>query len=80
MFFRLASKAFPDIGSVGRIEKKKAKKKPLKSRNRRSVNPGGRQKLTFTLFGLTKYIVYCKKCSCFCSCFSLCCYYAHFSD
>ena len=27
-------------------------------------------------FGLTKYTVYCKKCSCF----FLCCYYAHFSD
>ena len=25
-FFRLASNAFPDIGSVGRIEKKKQKK------------------------------------------------------
>ena len=27
-----------------------------------------------------KIVVYCKKCSWFCSCFSLCCYYAHFSD
>ena len=26
-FFRLASNAFPDIGSAGRIEKKKTKKK-----------------------------------------------------
>ena len=26
LFFRLASNAFPDIGSVGRIEKKKLKK------------------------------------------------------
>ena len=28
----------------------------------------------FTVFGLTKCTIYCKKCSCFCSCFSLCCY------
>ena len=35
-FVRLASNAFPDIGSVGRIEKRKTKKKDhKKSRNRR---------------------------------------------
>ena len=43
-FFRSASNAFPDIGLVSRIEKKK-----LKSRNRRpSGTLGQRQKLTFT--------------------------------
>ena len=30
-FFRLASNAFPDIGSVGRIEKKQTKKKFTRS-------------------------------------------------
>ena len=30
-FFRLASNAFPGVGSVGRIEKKKTKKKITRS-------------------------------------------------
>ena len=40
-FFRLASNAFPDIGSVGRIEKKILKKKftMQKSRNMRPWYP-----------------------------------------
>ena len=33
-FLRLPSNAFPDIGSVGRIEKKKIKKNHKKSRNK----------------------------------------------
>ena len=37
-------------------------------------------KLTSTSVGLTKCTIYWRKCYCFCSCFSLCCYYAHFSD
>ena len=39
-FFRLASNAFPDVGSVGLIEKKKKlKKSHKKSRNRRPGTP-----------------------------------------
>ena len=48
-FFRLASNAFPDIGSVGRIEKKKPKKRITRSLGVRGTGtPGRRQKLTFT--------------------------------
>ena len=41
-FFRLASNAFPDFGSVGRIVKKKntEKKNHKKSRNRSLGGPG----------------------------------------
>ena len=41
IFFRLTSDAFPDIGSVGRIFKKKKTKKikQKKSRNRRPGTP-----------------------------------------
>ena len=38
-FFRLASNAFPDVGSVGRIEKKKTSKKN-KTRSLRIGGPG----------------------------------------
>ena len=38
-FFQLALNAFPDIGLVGRIEKKKLKKNHKKSRNRRPWYP-----------------------------------------
>ena len=54
---------------VGRIEKKNKK-----SRNRTTL------KVNIHIFGFTKCTIYYEKCSCFCSCFSLCCYYAHFSD
>ena len=37
-------------------------------------------KVNIYIFGLTKWTIYCKKCSCFCSCFSLHWHYAHFSD
>ena len=78
-FFRLAANAFPDIGSVGRIEKKQTKKKiHKKSQNRRPWYPRTTLNVNIHIFGLTKCTIYCKKCSCFCSCFSLCCYYAHF--
>ena len=30
-------------------------------------------KVNIYMFGLTKWTIYCKKCSCFCSCFSLHC-------
>ena len=73
---RLASNAFPDFGSVGRIKKKNQKK----SRNRRPWYPKITLKVDIYIFGLTKCTIYCKKCSCFCSCFALCCYYAQFSD
>ena len=78
-FFRLAANAFPDIGSVGRIEKKQTNKKiHKKSQNRRPWYPRTTLNVNIHIFGLTKCTIYCKKCSCFCSCFSLCCYYAHF--
>ena len=34
-------------------------------------------KVNIYICGLTKCTMYCKKCSCFCSCFSLRCDYAH---
>ena len=42
LFFRLASNAFSDIGSVGQIEKKKPKKRK-KSLNRRPGTPASLQ-------------------------------------
>ena len=69
--FRLASNAFPDIGSVGGIEKKKPKKKNhKKSPNRRPWYPGMTLKVNIYIFGLTKCTIFCKKCSCCFSCFS----------
>ena len=78
--FRLASNAFPDIESVGGIEKKTWLKKSQKSRNRTPWCLRMTLKVNIHIFGLTKCTIYCKKCSCFSSCFSLCCYYAQFSD
>ena len=80
--YRLASNAFPDIESVGRSDwkKKPKKKKHKKCRNRRPWYPRTMLKVNVHIFGLTKYTIYCKKCLCLCSCFSLCCNYAHFSD
>ena len=75
IFFRLPSNAFPDIGSVCRIEKKNHKK----SRNSRPWYPRTTPKVNIHIFGWAKCTTYCKKCSCFCSCFSLSCYYAQFS-
>ena len=67
---------------VGRSDwkKKKLKKIHMKSRNSRPWYPRTTLKVNIHIFGLTKCTIYCEKCSCFCSCFSLCCYYAHFSD
>ena len=77
-FFHLALNAFPDVGSVGRIEKKKKKlkKNHKESLNRRPSYPRMTLTVNIHIFGLTKCTIYCKKCSCF----SLCCYYAHFPD
>ena len=55
--FRLASNPFPDIGSVGRIEKKNHEK----SRNRRPWYPGTTLKVNFHIIGLTKCTICCKK-------------------
>ena len=87
LFFRLASNAFPDIGSVGRIEKKKIPKKKnhKESRNSSPCYPRMTLKVNIYIFGLTKCTIYCKKnvpvfvpvfCSVFstlilCSCFRL---------
>ena len=43
-------------------------------------SPSFEGKVNFYHFGLTKCAIYCEKYSCFCSNFSLCCYYSHFSD
>ena len=75
-FFHLASNAFSDIGFVGRIKKKKK----FHKKSWRPWYPRVMLKVNIHIFGLTKCTIYCKKCPCFCSCFSLCCYYAHFSD
>ena len=61
--------------SVG-LKKIKIKKNHKKSRNRRPWYPGTTLKVNVHLIGLTKGTICCKKCSCF----SLCCYYDHFSD
>ena len=74
-FFRLASNAFPDIGSVGLKKKKTSKQHHKKSRNRRPWYPGTTLN-GIHIIGFTKCTICCKKCSCF----SLCCYYDHFSD
>ena len=79
-FLSLPSNAFPDIGSVGRIETKNLKKNNKKSRNSRPWYPRTMLKVNIHIFGLTKCTIYCEKCSCFCPCFSLCCDYSHFSD
>ena len=80
-FLCLPSNVFPDIGSVGWIEKQKTwKKNHKKSWNSRPWYPRTMLKVSIHIFGLKKCTIYCEKCSCFCSCFSLCCYYAHFSD
>ena len=50
-FFRLESNEFPDIGSVGRIKKKKIHQK---SRNRRSWYPRMTLKVNIYIFGLGK--------------------------
>ena len=58
---------------VGRSDwKKKQKKIHKKSRNRRPWYPRMTLKVNIHIFGLTKCTIYCKKCPCFCSCFSLC--------
>ena len=58
-FFRLASNAFSDIGSVGRIEKKKKKrnlkKNHKKSRNSRPWYPRMRLKVNINTFGNAQY-------------------------
>ena len=61
LFFRFALDAFPDIGSVGRIEKKILKKNQEKSQNKRPCYPRTTIKVNIPLFGLTKYTIYCKK-------------------
>ena len=71
-FFRLATNAFPDVGPVGRIGKRKTKKEKKnhkKSRNRRPWYPRMTLKVNIHITGLTKCTIYCKKRSCFCSCF-----------
>ena len=67
---------------IGRSDwkKKNKKKNHQKSQNRGPWYPRTTLKVNIHIFILTKYTIYCEKCSCFCSCFALCCYYAHFSD
>ena len=54
---------------VGRTEKKNHKK----SRNSRPWYARKTLKVNVHIFGLKKCTIYWEKCSCFCSCFSLCC-------
>ena len=71
-FFRLGSNAFPDIGSGGRTEKRNLKKITRSLGIGSPGTPGGRMtlKVNIHIFGLTKYTIYHKKWSRFCSCFS----------
>ena len=48
-FLRLASNAFPDIGSVGRIEKKKKKTEKKIHRKSRNKRPGTQAPLPWSL-------------------------------
>ena len=52
--FHLVSNVFPDVGSVGRIEKKKPTKDHKKSPNRRPWYPRMTSKVNIHRFGLTK--------------------------
>ena len=58
-FFRLASNAFPDIGSLGRIEKKNSKKKSQVVSEQRPCYPRMTLKVNIYIFGLTKCTTYC---------------------
>ena len=68
-FFPLASNAFPDIGSVGQIEKKILKKKSQGVSEQEALLPQDDVKVNIYIFGLTNAQYTVKKCSCFCSCF-----------
>ena len=59
-FFCLGSNAFPDIGSIGRIEEKNLKENRKKSRNKRPWYPRMTLKVNSYIFGLTKCTIYCK--------------------
>ena len=52
LFFHLVSNAFPDIGLVGRIEKKTLKK--INKKSRRTWYPRVMLKVNIHIFGLTK--------------------------
>ena len=78
-FFRLALNAFPAIWSVGRIEKKKTKKKlrknHKKSRKRRPWYPRMTLEVNIYILGLTKCTKYCKKLFLFFSILLLCSFF-----
>ena len=65
--------------SVG-LKKKKPKKNHKKSRNSRPWYPRTTLKVNIHIFGLTKCTICCEKCSCFCSCFSLLCFFSFFRE
>ena len=68
--------AFPYIGSVGRIEKKKAKKNNKKSRNRRPWYPRMTLQANNSHIWINKmHNNYCKKCTCFFSLLLLCSFF-----
>ena len=79
-FFVYRQMRFLTLGRSVRLKKKTLKKNHKKSRNSRPWYPRTTSKVNSNIFGWTKCTTYCKKCSCFCSCFSLSCYYAQFSD
>ena len=64
------------VGGSDWKKKKTYKKNHKKFRNRRPWYPGTTFKVNFHIIGLTKCTICCKNYSCF----SLCCYYDHFSD
>ena len=68
-FFRLASNAFPNIRSVGGIEKKNLKKNHKEvSEQKALVRQNDVKTVYIYIFGLTKCTIYCKKRSCFSLC------------
>ena len=84
LFLYVASNAFPDIGSVGRIQKNKNKNKNLQEVSR-SETPGGPGPQDDVKIKVNIHIIiWINKIQNILQknvpVFSLCCYYAHFSD
>ena len=82
MRFLILSQSVQEPITPGRSDRKKKKKKNhKKSRNRRPQYPRTTLKVNIHIFGLTKHTIHCKNVHVFVPvCFSLCCYYAYFSD
>ena len=80
-FFVYRRMRFLILGRSVGLKKKNLKKNHKKSRNSRPWYPRTTLKVNIHAhIWTTECTIYREKCSCFCSSFSLCCYYVHFSD